>query len=101
MPLYFFDIAEPNGSFKDDIGTELTDFKAVREACLRTICEIAAETHWQPDPPNYGITVRDAEDREIYAVSLNLVEHGKLAASGLSQAGRPFREQSGDDLRQR
>lgn len=80
MPHYYFDIVEPYGLVRDDIGSECVDYKAVRETCLRTVCEIAAETNWQDEPPQYRIIVRDAKDREVYAVSLNLVEQTKLAA---------------------
>ncbi len=80
MPRYFFDILEPHGLVSDEVGTECGNYKEIRETCLRTICEIAAETHWQPDSPRYGITVRDADNREVYAVSLNLVERDQQSA---------------------
>lgn len=80
MPRYFFDIAEPDGLVSDQVGCECADDKVMRETCLRTICEIAAETLWQSEPPHYRIIVRDADNREIYAVSLNLTEGGRLAA---------------------
>jgi hypothetical protein len=80
MPRYFFDISEPEGLVNDGVGSECANDKVMRETCLRTICEIAAETLWQSEPPRYQIIVRDVDNREIYTVSLNLIERGKLAA---------------------
>jgi hypothetical protein len=80
MPRYFFDIVEPHGLMSDEVGTECSSYNAIRETCLRTICEIAAETHWQSEPPRYGITVRDTDNREVYTVSLHLVERVQQAA---------------------
>lgn len=80
MPRYFFDMIEPQGMYRDDIGTECANHSELRAVTLRTICEIAAEVCWQSEPLQYGIIVRDADDREVYAVNLNLVEHRKRAA---------------------
>ena len=79
MTLYFFDIVEQCETFSDDIGTECTNYAEMRAFSLRTICEMAAHTRWQAEPPHYGIVVRDADSREVYAVSLNLVERGQQA----------------------
>ena len=77
MPRYFFDTDDGHARLDDEVGLELTDDQAARDAATRAMGEMAREYLPRSDSPQRNITiwVRNEAGDTILHLALSFAIH--------------------------
>lgn len=74
MPLYYFDIAGPNGAKRDDTGGHHADLTAVCRHASGEVCRAASDYEGDERGFAYTVRVRDQTGAMIYRATLTMTQ---------------------------